>query len=558
MLLLAWLSLYLVIDATPCVLAQTWASALSSSAQDDSADAVMATSGGRWILAGAANQDGNRDDALLVAVDAQGDVIWSAAYGGSSREVLRDLIALDGGQVMAIGSTRSFGMGYADALIMVVNARGKVVWARAYGMDQEEALVAMGMAGKDAIVVGGNSNDFSRTDFLVLKIDRLGRLLWHRTYGIAEEFESLEDLAVMPDGGFLLVGSTSFGEDSRDHGLAVRVDASGAIVWQRTFRMQGADVFRAVVVLDDGGCLIAGQAHTIHSILPRGWLLRLDSQGEIVWHQELPFDSLEGGSFYDLILTPEGTALASGDYTPYGEQASEGWLLAFDPSDGSVFWQRSYGDFELERLYGSVCLADRGCLFAGLTRSYSRGQLYSLNDTLILRTDDNASVSPACTIGGVPNAIAEQQPVTVESYAGVEGELLDLTVTMIGMQAVQVETSRDEICTGATLFPPTEVSPAESLTPLLFTDATHLEWEAAAPSASDSFDLYRGDVADLGLGGAGVCLATGLTAPAATDEEQPAPAQAWFYLVGGVNAAGWGPLGVASDGSERQAATYCP
>jgi len=107
--------------------------------------------------------------------------------------------------------------------------------------------------------------------------------------------------------------------------------------------------------------------------------------------------------------------------------------------------------------------------------------------------------------------------------------------------------------------PPSEVSPPGSDEPLRFTDKVTLAWEEGAASGSDRFDLYRGDPRDLASGDAGSCLRHDLPENTATDEEVPdPPGSAFQYLVAGVNDAGEGPLGDASDGTPRRPGDPCP
>jgi len=106
--------------------------------------------------------------------------------------------------------------------------------------------------------------------------------------------------------------------------------------------------------------------------------------------------------------------------------------------------------------------------------------------------------------------------------------------------------------------PPLEVAPPGSSAPLLFVNTTTLSWESATISGVVTFNVYRGELTSLGTGAYGSCLQHGLTSSSATDTETPAAGTGWFYLVTGVNAAGEGPLGNASNGAPRVPAVPCP
>ncbi len=535
--------------------AQTWVEGLDLAGGDDSGTAIVMSVGARWIVAGMGSRVGRGDDGLLASIDARGRITWAMAYGGPSAEWILGMARVSPGRYIMAGSAASFGSGLGDAWIFETGAQGTVVWARAYGGDDEEWAEVVRTANSDGFFVGGHSDNQFHADFLVLRIDRKGDLLWQAVYGIPGQSEHLLDLAVTPDGGAILVGDTSYGEDSTNHALAVKIDAGGAIEWQRTYRIEGDDVFRAVALTGDGEYVMAGQTRTSHSALPRAWLLRLDAAGQIVWHQEYPLNSTRRGGFYDVTVLAAGNLVAAGVFYPIASQPAEAWVISADAASGMLLWQRSYGDFDLDRVEDSYCDEEGGCIFTGLSRSFV-GLPYD-NDVFLLRTDDVGAVSPDCSIASDTAETGESEPVTVEPYPGIRGMLEGLVVREVEMTGEPVILQREEICFGNTLYAPTEVSPRESLTPVRFVDLETLQWEEATASAANTFDLYRGDVDDLGAGPAGRCLLAGLTDPTASDPEIPAAGTAWFYEVGGRNGAGVGMLGVASNGDAREVQAPC-
>jgi hypothetical protein len=103
-----------------------------------------------------------------------------------------------------------------------------------------------------------------------------------------------------------------------------------------------------------------------------------------------------------------------------------------------------------------------------------------------------------------------------------------------------------------------EVSPAGSEMPLrLLPDKRTLTWEHCAPLAADTFNVYRGLLADLHAGGYGTCLAQGLAEPSVVDDESPGSGRGFFYLVSAVNCAGEGTLGADSLDRARVVASPC-
>jgi hypothetical protein len=92
-----------------------------------------------------------------------------------------------------------------------------------------------------------------------------------------------------------------------------------------------------------------------------------------------------------------------------------------------------------------------------------------------------------------------------------------------------------------------------------WTDATKLVWNAALAAAS--YNVYRGDLADLDCGFFGTCRTPWDFDPADlvfSDTSLPATGEGFFYLVTGVDAGGnEGLLGASACGL-RDNANACP
>ncbi len=94
-------------------------------------------------------------------------------------------------------------------------------------------------------------------DFYLVKTDSAGSLLWQQTYGGFEE-ERAYCVKQTSDGGYVMVGYTrSYGVGAGDVWL-VKTDASGTMLWDRTYGGDGFDKGYSVEQTTDGGYIIAG------------------------------------------------------------------------------------------------------------------------------------------------------------------------------------------------------------------------------------------------------------------------------------------------------------
>jgi hypothetical protein len=104
---------------------------------------------------------------------------------------------------------------------------------------------------------------------------------WERVIGGAGD-DIGRAVAVTRDGGFIVAGSTaSKGAGNADLWLA-RLDAAGAVVWDKTHGGDQDDEAQAIEALDDG-YIVAGGTVAASGKSRTAWLLRLDGIGTRLW-----------------------------------------------------------------------------------------------------------------------------------------------------------------------------------------------------------------------------------------------------------------------------------
>jgi len=137
-------------------------------------------------------------------------------------------------------------------------------------------------------VSGWNGN----ADFWIVRTDASGNMLWEKTYGGTEE-DAFMDFTATQDGGFLLCGYTysNDGDVTLNRGFndgwIIKINSTGDLIWQQTYGGISADAFIAVIGEDNGDFLIAGQSSSVDGDIAGSigggdiWVLRIDSTGQI-------------------------------------------------------------------------------------------------------------------------------------------------------------------------------------------------------------------------------------------------------------------------------------
>jgi hypothetical protein len=187
-------------------------------------------------------------------------------------------------------------------------------------------------------VPGGN-----QYDFWVLKLKKDGTIDWQKTYGGGDwdiGFATQET----SDGGYIVTGTTSsFGAGDNDIWV-LKLDHEGNIVWQKTYGGKGSDEAQNIEQTNDGGYIVSGTTSSFGEGSCDIWVLKLSSDGNVVWDRTYGGKDEEGESFRHIPIehTSDGGYIVAGSTKSFGAGADDLWVLKLS-SDGNIEWQKTYG-----------------------------------------------------------------------------------------------------------------------------------------------------------------------------------------------------------------------
>jgi hypothetical protein len=179
-----------------------------------------------------------------------------------------------------------------------------------------------------------------------------------------------------------------------------KIDSDGGLVWQKTYSGGKSDLGYSVYQTSDGGLVVAGYTTSYGDAYSAIWVLRLDSQGSIIWQKAYggggmnTFDEaysvaqLPDGGF---VVGGFGSGLASGPGLP----PSVAPVLRLD-SAGNVVWSRGYGHGQFWQALASL---DGGVLLVG-----SSGIAIGSNGmAMVVKLDTNTLIGPGCNLESLFN-----------------------------------------------------------------------------------------------------------------------------------------------------------
>jgi hypothetical protein len=109
---------------------------------------------------------------------------------------------------------------------------------------------------------------------------------WTRTWDFGDDYQRIECVKALPDGGFILAGYERFEHDT---GIVIRLDSEGNELWLQVIDF-GPGNYQAVYDVEpvsDGGFVCCGKSDTYQEEDP-AIVVKLTADGEISWRTRIP------------------------------------------------------------------------------------------------------------------------------------------------------------------------------------------------------------------------------------------------------------------------------
>ncbi len=353
-----------------------WATPYGGSLIDVASDVKETMDGGFIITGRSASDDGDvssnngLNDVWVVKISNLGIIEWEKSYGGSLDDIGNSIFqTIDKGYIVG-GGTRS-----SD--------------------------------GDVSINKGAN-------DFWIIKLDQLGNIVWEKTFGGSQN-EVLEDIKQTSDNGYIAVGNTDSGNgdvtgyNGGDDFWVVKLDVNGNLQWQTALGGSLDDLGYDIEQTADGGYITTGISNSVNGdvTVNQGGndycIFRLDASGGLLWNKT--FGGSNNESSRDIEVLSDETYVAigtsdsnDGDITE-NNGATDVWIVNFDDT-GTIFWEESFGGSSSDTGLAIQLTLDGGFAFSGQTNS-ADGDLsanYGAADFWVAKLMAPPAISLSCNI----------------------------------------------------------------------------------------------------------------------------------------------------------------
>ncbi len=320
----------------------------------------------------------------LAAAGAQPPaLLWSQTYGGALLEKGYAVKELPDGGFIFSGETQSFGAGSYDFYLVRTNAQGDTLWTGAYGGTGFEFGYGVTTAPDGGFLVVGVTTSFGAggRDGFAVRVDADGNLVWQSPYGGASQDAIMDVCRTFAD-TYVLIG-TSYSLGPGTSGLwFLEIDDDGNVVRESSHGGAGADTGWRVLQTSEGGFIVGGFTTSFGAGDKDLWLVKLDAVGGLEWANT--YGGVGDDRGYGLAIVPEVGYLLSGYTSSFGAGGTDMYLVLTDDA-GAPTWTRTYGGPGNEIGYAVVPPCGGGILLAGSTTSIAPGDL----NTYVVHTDMN-------------------------------------------------------------------------------------------------------------------------------------------------------------------------
>lgn len=387
-----------------------WVQTYGGSKNEAANSVVNTLDGGYAVLGYTQSTDGNISnnptenyDYWVLKFDANDELQWNKTYGGSLDDRGNDIIQTQDGGYVIVGYSKSAdedvtaNAGAHDLWIVKLTATGSISWEKSLGYigtDKAQSVIQTSDDGYfvvgllDVTASGGEGNSRATQhaggDYWGIKLDASGNTEWTKYFG-GNNSELPYDTIQTADSGYIIIGTS----DSTDVDITnnkgqydfwiVKINATGSLVWEKSFGGTGIDEAYSVVEADGNNLMILGKTFSDDVDVSQNkgqadaWLIKIDSEGNLLWEKTY------GGSSFD-----SGHAITNsqdGGYIITGSSRSQDDDLSVNNGQNDVFVLKISANGDVQRGYS----------LGGSNADFSYGIVEKSNNEIILVGETGSS-----------------------------------------------------------------------------------------------------------------------------------------------------------------------
>lgn len=272
---------------------------------------------------------------------------------------------------------------------------------------------------------------YQNSEVLLIKADTSGNEIWKKKIGLPNYDEGALCIKPCANGNLLLGGYKTLHGTSTQGPFVMRIDTSGAIIWQNFYPSATyANGSFDVMELPNGDIVFTGgkaYAITAQGTLRRPMLTKVDAGGNLIWQKEYGEQAV-AHDFFTFLLNEKNNFVVSG-VKAFIDNSCNGMAYEINQNGDSLF-SREYAVQPGSQNYfrDLVQAPDKGYVFSGFISPIFANGGTGNQDIWLLKTDSTFCEGPFNC--GYPTGVTEAELVEageMSAYPNPVNDVLNIS-----------------------------------------------------------------------------------------------------------------------------------
>jgi hypothetical protein len=383
---------------------------------------VIQTQDGGYLFSGWTQSYGHGiSDIYLIKTDGNGDTMWNKTYGTNQVEVCKMSLQISSGAYILTGYRAITNEWKDEAFLMKIDLNGNILWQKTYGGNYRERGSTVQQTTDGGFILGGVNESFMVAGYgpYLVKTDSNGNLSWAKSYGPGDA--GLDGTSIVKqtfDGGFMIFGPLKDGMNGYSDFRLIKTTNDGSFSWSKAYDIF-VDEVADFVQTADSGYLMLGSNLSAQGAFYDVLLIKTDINGNLLWAKTYGGAISDGG--VAMTATDDGGYVLACGTTTFDGYSGIIYLIKID-SSGNILWTSRYGDIADLRVTSLCTTVDHGFMIGGA----SVGPNVSQYDIVAIKTDSMGKSLCNMTDTGVAVTSVQVQ-VWSPSVTATPGGVLTLT-----------------------------------------------------------------------------------------------------------------------------------
>ena len=245
------------------------------------------------------------------------------------------------------------------------------------------------------IIVGGDQDYPGQGNIaqgFVTLYDSDGQIIWDKVFG-SPMSDKINRIAC-DDNNIYLTGTT-WAKNKGNQLWFAKLDMQGNLIFNKNFGGKYDDFGNALITTSDKNILIAGATKQNDNDLLNLWVIKADTNGNIIWEKNYgSYDHGEQG--INIKELDNGYLIISKKWNKKGLSDFDTWIVFLDKNNGNLLWTRELADIEDNIIKDAVFLPNNALMFIG----HNDNKLKTHNSDLwIVIMNDHGNTMVSKTVG---------------------------------------------------------------------------------------------------------------------------------------------------------------